>query len=34
MAKIEPRNERLGLLGVFKEVFNWYPAEYPAEERK
>ncbi|CAJ2509543.1 Uu.00g145690.m01.CDS01 [Anthostomella pinea] len=25
---------RLSLYGVFKEVFNWYPSEYPAAERK
>lgn len=22
------------VLGVFKEIFNWYPSEYPPEERK
>jgi ACS family pantothenate transporter-like MFS transporter len=22
------------ILGLFKEVFNWYPSSYPAEERK
>ncbi|KUI67531.1 Pantothenate transporter liz1 [Cytospora mali] len=25
---------RLTLLGLFKEVFNWYPSEYPEAERK
>lgn len=22
------------LLGLFKEVFNWYPSEYSSDERK
>ena len=22
------------LIGVFKDVFDWYPKEYPEEERK
>lgn len=22
------------LLGIIKEVFNWYPSSYPLEERK
>lgn len=30
----ETERKRLGLIGLFKEVFNWYPAEYPAAERK
>ncbi|KAJ6160910.1 MFS general substrate transporter, partial [Penicillium chermesinum] len=30
--KINPANR--SLLGLFKEVFNWYPSAYPAEERK
>ncbi|OIW27124.1 MFS general substrate transporter [Coniochaeta ligniaria NRRL 30616] len=34
MTAIEPKKGRLSLFAVFKEVFNWYPAEYPAEERK
>jgi hypothetical protein len=34
MAIAEPQKTRLGLIGVFKEVFNWYPKEYPAEEKK
>ena len=28
------KKQRLGLVGLFKEVFNWYPSEYPAAERK
>ncbi|KAI1634300.1 major facilitator superfamily domain-containing protein [Biscogniauxia mediterranea] len=24
----------LGLIGLIKEIFNWYPSEYPAAERK
>jgi hypothetical protein len=34
MPTIEPKKDRASLIGIFKEVFNWYPAEYPAEERK
>jgi len=34
MAVGKTRAKKLGLLGLFREVFNWYPAEYPAEERK
>lgn len=26
--------KRPSLLGFFKEIFNWYPSEYPKEERK
>lgn len=25
---------RLSLLGLFKEIFNWYPSEYPTAEKK
>lgn len=25
---------RLSLWGLFKEIFNWYPAEYPIAERR
>lgn len=28
------KQKRLGFIGLWKEVFNWYPAEYPAAERK
>ncbi|KAJ5899567.1 hypothetical protein N7495_004311 [Penicillium taxi] len=34
MAELKPKTRRLGPLGLFKEVFNWYPSSYPAEERK
>lgn len=34
MVAHEPKKGRLSPLGVFKEVFNWYPKEYPAEEKK
>ncbi|SPO07422.1 related to transporter protein [Cephalotrichum gorgonifer] len=30
----ELTNKQLSFLGLFKEVFNWYPSHYPAEERK
>ncbi|KAL4901413.1 hypothetical protein BDW74DRAFT_187652 [Aspergillus multicolor] len=30
----EPKKARPSLLGLFKEIFNWYPSSYPAEERK
>jgi hypothetical protein len=26
--------KKLSLWGLVKELFNWYPAEYPAEERR
>lgn len=25
---------RLSPWGLFKEIFNWYPSEYPSAERK
>lgn len=25
---------RLSLWGLLKEIFNWYPSEYPIAERK
>ncbi|EFW99786.1 cellular morphogenesis protein [Grosmannia clavigera kw1407] len=28
------KQKRLGLVGLWKEVFDWYPAEYPAAERR
>ncbi|KAG6362272.1 hypothetical protein INS49_010502 [Diaporthe citri] len=28
------QRSRSSLIGVFKEVFNWYPSEYPVEEKK
>jgi MFS family permease len=28
------KKPRSSILGLFKEVFNWYPSSYPAEERK
>ncbi|KAI7781990.1 Pantothenate transporter liz1 [Diaporthe eres] len=31
---ISQQRPRSSLLGVFKEVFNWYPSEYPVAERK
>ncbi|KAK3374730.1 MFS general substrate transporter [Podospora didyma] len=34
MAELKLKQKRPALLGLLKEVFNWYPAEYPAEERK
>ncbi|KAK8214324.1 major facilitator superfamily domain-containing protein [Phyllosticta capitalensis] len=33
MSNLDPRRPRT-LVGVFKEVFNWYPSSYPLEERK
>lgn len=33
MSNLDPRRPRT-LVGVFKEVFNWYPTSYPLEERK
>jgi hypothetical protein len=30
-AKSRPRDSALG---VFKEIFNWYPSNYPSEERR
>ncbi|KAJ5906096.1 uncharacterized protein N7473_003012 [Penicillium subrubescens] len=33
MAEAKPR-PRDSALGVFKEVFNWYPSHYPSEERR
>ncbi|KAF2170567.1 hypothetical protein M409DRAFT_64257 [Zasmidium cellare ATCC 36951] len=26
--------KRLGVFGLIKEIFNWYPGEYPKEEKK
>ena len=26
--------EKLGAWGLFKEVFNWYPSDYPTNERR
>ena len=34
MSDLKPKSGRLSLLGLVKEVFNWYPSHYPAEERK
>ncbi|CAI7638032.1 unnamed protein product [Penicillium pancosmium] len=34
MSETKQKTGRPSLLGVFKEVFNWYPSEYPSEERK
>jgi hypothetical protein len=33
MSEAKPR-PRISALGVFKEIFNWYPSHYPAEERR
>ncbi|KAI1335466.1 MFS general substrate transporter [Xylariaceae sp. FL0016] len=30
----EIQKERRSLIGVFREIFNWYPSEYPLAERK
>ncbi|CRG87043.1 Pantothenate transporter liz1 [Talaromyces islandicus] len=32
MSKTQPA--RLALFGLFKEVFNWYPSEYPSQEKR
>ncbi|KAK9788965.1 hypothetical protein SCARD494_09481 [Seiridium cardinale] len=34
MSEPKRQPQKLTLIGVVKEVFNWYPSEYPAEERK
>ncbi|GAD94613.1 hypothetical protein NECHADRAFT_37175 [Paecilomyces variotii No. 5] len=34
MSDSKQRTTRLSLLDVLKEVFNWYPSEYPSQERK
>jgi hypothetical protein len=34
MSDLKPKGARLSLLGLVKEVFNWYPSSYPSEERK
>ncbi|KAF4985680.1 hypothetical protein F66182_16904, partial [Fusarium sp. NRRL 66182] len=34
MSEIKPKQSKLTLFGVIKEIFNWYPAEYPSHERK
>ncbi|KAJ6044808.1 uncharacterized protein N7446_003002 [Penicillium canescens] len=34
MSDLKPKPGRLSLLGLVKEVFNWYPSHYPVEERK
>ncbi|KAJ5755642.1 hypothetical protein N7533_005185 [Penicillium manginii] len=34
MSEAKPKAGRPSLLGVFKEIFNWYPSEYPSEERR
>ncbi|KAJ5473426.1 hypothetical protein N7475_002992 [Penicillium sp. IBT 31633x] len=34
MSDLKPKTGRLSLLGLIKEVFNWYPTSYPSEERK
>ena len=34
MSEIKPKATKLTLFGVIKEIFNWYPAEYPSQERK
>jgi hypothetical protein len=34
MSELKPKSGRLSLLELVKEVFNWYPSHYPAEERK
>lgn len=34
MSDLKQKAGRLSPLGLLKEVFNWYPSSYPAEERK
>ncbi|KAH8194767.1 hypothetical protein TruAng_011072 [Truncatella angustata] len=34
MSEAKNGSQRLTLFKVIKEIFNWYPSEYPAEERK
>lgn len=33
-AKSPHKAPKNSLLGLFKEVFNWYPSEYSSDERK
>lgn len=33
-AKKPHKAPKTSLLGLFKEVFNWYPSEYSSDERK
>ncbi|WAO87202.1 Hypothetical protein NCS54_00450500 [Fusarium falciforme] len=34
MTTTDIKKKRLSLLGLLKEIFNWYPSEYSSEERK
>ena len=34
MADVHKATKRLTPWQLFKEVFNWYPSEYPSAERK
>ncbi|EED19237.1 pantothenate transporter, putative [Talaromyces stipitatus ATCC 10500] len=34
MSEIKAIGSKLTLFGVIKEIFNWYPAEYPSQETK
>ncbi|KGO55685.1 Major facilitator superfamily domain, general substrate transporter [Penicillium expansum] len=34
MSDLKGKGGKLSPLGLFKEIFNWYPSSYPAEERK
>ncbi|RAL08032.1 uncharacterized protein BO97DRAFT_428735 [Aspergillus homomorphus CBS 101889] len=34
MSSNNTKSGKLGPWGLFKEVFNWYPTNYPANERK
>ncbi|KAL7619487.1 hypothetical protein AAE478_010026 [Parahypoxylon ruwenzoriense] len=33
MSIAKERQQRLSFLGLIKEIFNWYPSEYPTAER-
>ncbi|RSM04283.1 hypothetical protein CEP52_006926 [Fusarium oligoseptatum] len=34
MTTTDIKKKRLSFLGLLKEIFNWYPSEYPSDERK
>lgn len=34
MSGSDLKTRKIGLWGLFKEVFNWYPSDYPTNERK
>lgn len=34
MSGSDSKTRKIGVWGLFKEVFNWYPSNYPTNERK